>query len=93
MCPRIYAVSRLFHVSLRLIFGELFVCFLTTLTKHSGSSTPAPSYIATSRPSSQSLGQLKKELARKGLEGEVKSSSSVNLQSAVDILAEGGMMI
>ena len=60
-------------------------------TPLSGGSTPASSYIAASRPSSQLLGQLKKELARKGLEGEVKSSSSVNLQSAVDILAEGGM--
>lgn len=92
-CPRIYAVSSPSDMSLPLIFGELLVCFLPTLTQHhSEGSTPTLTYIATSYSSSQLLGQLKKELARNGLEGEAKSSNPVNLQSAVDILAEGGMV-
>ncbi len=80
------------HFASFLKFVSMFPSDTDETPLSEGSPTPEPNYLATSRPSSQLLGRLKKELARKGLEGEIKFSSSVNLQSVVDILAEGGMM-
>ena len=74
------------------IFGESLTWFPSDAdeTSLAEGPTPTPTCITTSRSSSQLLGRLRKELVQKGLEGEIKSSS--DLQSLVDILAEGGMM-
>ena len=84
-------LSGLSNLSLRIIF-----CLFSSDadgTLFSEGSSPPFTHITTSRLSSQLLSQVKKELAQKGLEGELKSSNSVDLQSLVDILAEGGMII
>lgn len=78
--------------SLSLIFGEGFTWLSSDAdeTSLSEAPTPTPTRITTSLSSSKLLSQLKTLLARKGLQGKIKSPS--DLQSLVDILAEGGMM-
>ena len=87
-------LSRLSKLSLGIIFGGVLLLPSDAETPVSEGSTPTPTHITTSRPSSHLLSRLKQEvaLARKEFKGEIKFPNSVDLQSLVDVLAEQGMM-